>query len=306
MKIKLTDPLKQDLPATGWGKILGATPVVLTVIATLLAGLASSEMTRAQYERSLAAQQQSKAGDQWNYFQGKKLRGALQRMTADVLENTAEVRPLTVAALRRGLEGSPAAATLSTPAGEAAMTALGGGALPAWPAAPAPDPALQTALQASASGRPEAELAVQLIPVTDAALEQALQAAATEAQAFDAAFKPVFQTVDTFEKAMTEPALKRDLVAARLQLQARRYDDEAAINQAIGSLRDLQVRKSNLAAERFHRRSGRFFFGMLAAQLGVILSTQAQAAQRRCRLWGVAAGAGAVAITFAAYVYWFI
>ena len=49
------------MPQTTWGRILLATPVVMTVVATLLAGLASSEMTRAQYNRSLAAQQQAKA-----------------------------------------------------------------------------------------------------------------------------------------------------------------------------------------------------------------------------------------------------
>ena len=76
MKVTIPDELKRDIPQTGWGKILSATPIVMTVIATLLAGLASSEMTRAQYDRSLAAQQQSKAGDQWSFFQAKRLRSA--------------------------------------------------------------------------------------------------------------------------------------------------------------------------------------------------------------------------------------
>ena len=61
-KLILPDELKSDVPVSRWGKILTATPVVMTVVATALAGLASSEMTRAQYYRSLAAQQQSKAG----------------------------------------------------------------------------------------------------------------------------------------------------------------------------------------------------------------------------------------------------
>jgi len=44
------------VPPSQWGKTLLATPIVMSVVATLLAGLASSEMTRAQYARSLAAQ----------------------------------------------------------------------------------------------------------------------------------------------------------------------------------------------------------------------------------------------------------
>jgi hypothetical protein len=63
-KIGIPEEFKHDLPQTMWGKILGVTPIVMTVIATMLAGLASSEMTKAQYDRSLAAQLQSKAGDQ--------------------------------------------------------------------------------------------------------------------------------------------------------------------------------------------------------------------------------------------------
>ena len=77
MKTEIPDALKTDVPQTQWGKLLLATPVVMTVIATLLAGLASSEMTRAQYARSFAAQLQSKAGDQWSYFQAKRLRGVM-------------------------------------------------------------------------------------------------------------------------------------------------------------------------------------------------------------------------------------
>ena len=56
-KIQIPDELKKDLPQTKWGKILAATPIIMTVVATMLAGLASSEMTKAQYDRASAAQQ---------------------------------------------------------------------------------------------------------------------------------------------------------------------------------------------------------------------------------------------------------
>ena len=48
MKVQIPDQLKQDVPQTMFGKILTATPVVMAVVATMLAGLASSEMNRAQ------------------------------------------------------------------------------------------------------------------------------------------------------------------------------------------------------------------------------------------------------------------
>ena len=100
-KITVPAELKADLPQNRWGKMLSTTPVVMAVVATMLAGLASSEMTRAQYDRSLGAQQQSKAGDQWSFFQAKRLRGAIQRNTADLLQTTAEVNAFNPAALSR-------------------------------------------------------------------------------------------------------------------------------------------------------------------------------------------------------------
>src|SRR3989475_9923354 len=93
MKVTIPEELKKEVPQTAFGKILNATPVVMAVVATALAGLASSEMTRAQYARSLAAQQQSKAGDQWNFFQAKRLRSAMQRNALDILQGTTDVRP---------------------------------------------------------------------------------------------------------------------------------------------------------------------------------------------------------------------
>ena len=51
-KITIPEELKSNLPQSRFGKILSATPVVMAVVATMLAGLASSEMTRAQYDAS--------------------------------------------------------------------------------------------------------------------------------------------------------------------------------------------------------------------------------------------------------------
>src|ERR1700687_5695961 len=76
-----------------WGTILTTTPVILTVLATILAGLSNSEMTQAQYHRSLAAQYQSKAGDQWWVFQAKRIRGSALENAADHLPPTAPVDP---------------------------------------------------------------------------------------------------------------------------------------------------------------------------------------------------------------------
>ena len=310
LKTKIPDALKEDLPPSTWGKILSATPVVMAVVATMLAGLASSEMTTAQYDRSLAAQQQSKAGDQWNFFQGKKLRGALQQNTRDMITSTAEVRSVSREALQAVLANTPVAGALDTPAGQQAATVFEKGVLPDALPAPTLDANVQAALHALETSRPDAELTPLLAKVGNAVLDESLRATRDHALAFDVASKPLGQVIDSMEKQLSgatiDAALRRDFTAARLTYNALRYDREARLNQVIAGLYELQVRKSNFSAERHHRRSQKFFFGMLGAQTGVIIATLAIAARKRNLLWGLAAAAGGAAIVFAAYVYLYV
>jgi len=295
MSTKIPDALKADMPQTTWGRILLATPVVMTVVATLLAGLASSEMTRAQYNRSLAAQQQAKAGDQWSFFQAKRLRGTMQLSTLDVLKGTAAVRPLDEAGLKRLGEVDAAVSA-----------ALLKGDLPPVPGSAPSEPPLKSALEAVERMKPEHEIRSLLASVKTETVDEAIQAARDRAAGFDAATTPISRGVDGLEKAMAAAGsteLVRDVTAARLRYTAARYEIEARLNQAIANLYELQVRMSNVAAERHHRRSERFFLGMLAAQAAVITATFALAARQRSILWGLAAGAGLAAVAFAVYVY---
>ncbi len=277
MKTKIPDELAREVSQNKWGKILLATPVVMTVIATLLAGLASSEMTRAQYDRALGAQLQSKAGDQWSYFQAKKLRGAIQQNSYELLTAAADIHPIDNPAL----EKIPAPAALSL------------------------DSKVEAALQAIDQQKPEIEIAGLLKSVDDQSLAAALQTAKDRALAFDAALAPANQALDQLKKSLPagDKAAARDLIAARMHYNAARYDVEASLNQSIANLYELQVRKANVSAERHHKRSGKFFFGMLAAQAAVIVSTFAIAAQKRSFLWMLAAAAGLAAVIFAIYVY---
>lgn len=277
MKTKIPEELTGNVPQTKWGKILLATPVVMTVIATLLAGLASSEMTTAQYDRALGAQLQSKAGDQWGYFQAKKLRGAMQRNSFELLTATTDIRPIDNPALDK--VPTPAALSL--------------------------DAKVEAALQAIEKQKPETEIAGLLKSVDDKSLAAALQTAKDNALAFDIAIAPANQALEQLEKSLPagDKAAARDLTAARMRYNAARYDTEARLNQSIANLYELQVRKANISAERHHKRSGKFFFGMLAAQAAVIVSTFAIAAQKRSFLWSLAAVAGLAAVVFAIYVY---
>jgi Domain of unknown function (DUF4337) len=293
MATKIPDDLKADLPPNKFGKILSATPVVMAVVATMLAGLASSEMTRAQYDRSFAAQLQSKAGDQWSYYQAKKLRSAVARNTLDLLAATSEVQPLATIAL--------------TDADAATIAALAKNQLP--PTLPIKfDNEVNTALEAVENSRPEAEVAAALAKVKPAQLAESLTAAQDAATAFDIATRPINKASDKFDETLMagDKRTFQDFSAARLRYTSARYETEARLNQAIASLYELQVRQNNYTAEKHHARSGKFFYGMLGAQLAVIIATFAIAARQRNFLWSIAAAAGLAAIAFAAYVYLYV
>jgi hypothetical protein len=317
MKVQIPDQLKADVPHTMFGRILAATPVVMAVVATMLAGLASSEMTRAQYDRSLAAQQQSKAGDQWSFFQAKRVRGALQQNTAELLQSLTEVHPVDPGVLKQWAKGQDElAAKLESPPVQQALGYLQRGEVPHAAAGTAPDPQVKAALDALAALKTDGEMAALLAPVSNALLEETLRHSQDAADAFDAATKPINAAVDqlagllartTTGAATTAPAggpsPARDFTAARLRYTAARYEVEARLNQSIANLYELQVRKSNFSADRHHARSQKFFLGMLGAQLGVIVATFAIAARKRNLLWSLAAAAGLLAVAFAVFVY---
>jgi hypothetical protein len=336
-KITIPEELKADLPQSTFGKILGATPVVMAVVATMLAGLASSEMTRAQYDRSLGAQQQSKAGDQWSFFQAKRLRGAIQQNTADLLQTITEVHPFDSAALdqlaQQSTDSSNIAAlkkefdgVLGSSAGQQALALLKSGAPPKTDAALTMSPAISAAMHGVETSSSDAEMIPLVNRVDNKSLDAAILAARDQAQNFDIATKPINQAIDQLDalfdrvsmpKKMVSSrsegpsveqtkSLARDFTAARLRYVALRYEIEARLNQTIAILYEIQVRKNNISAEHHHRRSQRFFFGMLAAQAGVIISTFAIAAKRRNFLWFIAAAAGLLAVGFAVYVFLYV
>src|SRR5262245_49935735 len=93
-----------DPPKSPGERALTAVPVVLTVLATVLAGLSSGEMTRSMYYRSLAAQNQAKAGSQWAFFQAKRTRGTVLEATAELARGLAEAPPPEEARCRTALD----------------------------------------------------------------------------------------------------------------------------------------------------------------------------------------------------------
>lgn len=301
MKLPKSTPPAGEPPKTLVGKILASTPVVMTVVATLLAGLSNSEMTRAQYDRSMAAQQQSKVGDQWSFFQAKRLRSSTLRASMEVLLANSDAGPIQVADLKKFAELP-----------EAAVTALTRGEIPAQPEPSRPPEKVLTAMGVVEENTSEASVVSALRLITAEEVDAAIQVWQNASRAQDGALTPFNATLEKVERALQAAAGEkregarqtlRDFTAARFRVDAARYDSEARFNRVIASLSELKVRLSNISAERHHIRSQRFFFGMLGAQLAVILATFGMAVQHRNLLWGFAATIGALAMAFGIYVY---
>jgi hypothetical protein len=211
-------------PLTGlWGGILTATPVVLTVLATILAGLSNSEMTQAQYHRSLAAQYQSKVGDQWAFFQAKRIRGSGLETAADHLPPTGPLDPARLKTLAHRVTTAVEHTALAThqpedvtkrmakemkesenalnqeldkPAVVQAFSYLATAKLPEIEDHAAKDPALEEAITAISERRSEEEINKLVAKVPDKLLVSAMDAAEKDAQAFDDAAKPIGKTID--------------------------------------------------------------------------------------------------------------
>jgi hypothetical protein len=144
--------------------------------------------------------------------------------------------------------------------------------------------------------------------VKDATLAESLIAAKDAATAFDNATKAINKASDKFDEKLMfgDKDTFRAFSAARLRYASTRYETEARLNQSIAGIYELQVRKGNASAEKHHKRSGKFFFGMLAAQMAVIIATFAIAARQKNFLWSVAATAGLAAVSFSLYVFLYV
>jgi hypothetical protein len=370
-------------PKSVWETIFTLTPVVLTVLATLLAGLSNSEMTQAQYHRSLAAQYQSKVGDQWAFFQAKKIRGTALENAAEQLHVTgkfdaAQVKSLAhqlTAAVERAADdarkadeaaglvkpvasGDPTEDTakkakeleeqlikeIDAAESSKAFAYVASGKLPEVDDRSFDgDEAIKNTLTALKAGEPDVDIKKLALEVKDEPLQSALTISQQNAKQFDDASSPIDSTLEKINGRVGEfaalaeypvvgPAtqvsdsskglkeretataaeerarqiaerLHKTTCAARDRYNANRLRRDAVYNQQIAWLHEVQVHKSDAAADRHRERSMHFFFGMLGAQAGVAISSMALAARRKSVLWGLAGLLGVAAVVFSGYVY---
>jgi hypothetical protein len=335
-------PADDDVPKSATAKALAAVPVALTVLATILAGLSSSEMTRSMYYRSLAAQQQSKAGSQWAFFQAKRIRGTTLDATGDLVRTLVDTPPFEpetlhslAARVEAGLRDGPSAAPDKAKAARQKLDALldrpevkqswgylTGKNLPAIEERHVSDDAIADVLNAVRAHQTELQTVAKVTRVNEDRLEAAIEAAEANSDAFDEACKSATDIVRDLDAIVGEFAtavrdagtnggearaalksLTASVSAMRQDFTARRYAQEAKYNQQAAELYEVQVRRAGVDSERHRNRSKNFFYAMLCAQAGVTVASLALARSRRSFFWAVAGTAGLLAIALGGYVY---
>lgn len=248
-----TDPKP---PLSRWDKIVTSTPVVMTVLATLLAGLSSSESNQAQYYRSLSAQNQSKAGDQWNFFQAKKLRAANAITSLKLMRNLGDVRSLSTDSLMsavthfsqiltatpNGVEKARAiqeqiVPLLADPGIKSAMELLAS-TVPAAEELTIIDPKVREAYESLRKNRGETTPPALFGKVNTEAMHEALLAADRNAQTSDAALQPAMAGVAKIEKLLdllanvsVSASLSATQAATRPTLAATDRESPAEVRQ---------------------------------------------------------------------------
>ncbi|HEY1379701.1 MAG TPA: DUF4337 family protein [Gemmataceae bacterium] len=269
-----------EAPKSARERALAAVPIVLTVLATILAGLSSSEMTQSMYFRSLAAQQQAKAGSQWAFFQAKRVRGTTMESSGDLVRALADPPPLDAGQLRAAADrveaavrragSSPevtAAADRVKEAGRRLEQLLGaesarqslafltGPELPAVAENHTHDGQLRSLVQAVAARQTEAQTAAQVATVPPERIEEALEQAEANAAAFDEACKPATTALRQLEEAFAGIASE----VRKLRRGLPSGSDNAALDEASRVVREtrtgLRATKQDFTARRYAKEA---------------------------------------------------
>lgn len=269
--------LQQFPPASDGVRILAAMPIILTVIATILAGLSSSEMTQSMYFRSLAAQNQSKSGSQWAFFQAKRIRGTIMESSGDLLRAVANPAPFSVQQLRDSAEKASASIaklgntsardrfnallqklnqTLSQTTVEQSLRYLIGPDLPVINGRHLSDDSLQTVVKAIRARQTEAQTAVDVSRIPEARVDEAIALAEANAAEFDEACQPIIHDQREIDRAFASMAAEiRTLrIGSAPNSELSVHLDEAAklINSTLVALR---AAKQDFTARRYAREA---------------------------------------------------
>jgi hypothetical protein len=248
-------------PGGLFGMIVTTSPIILTILSTVLAGLSNAELGQANYLRMLASQKQSKIGDQWSFFQARRIRGTDIENTSDLLRLLGHVEPFDptktgarIESLRKALEGAGASPDdlnriraaqqkleklVKDPANQASFAYLTKRTLPAAELETiAEREKLEEVIREIESRKSEKELAPLMLGVKEETLARAVETAEKNQDGFDkigsaagkpfrgyaAALEEVVATVRSMGKSGADEKSAADALAAGFRVATLDYD----------------------------------------------------------------------------------
>lgn len=279
---------KGEEPQGVLAKLGAALPVALAAVATTFAGMSSSEMSRAMYWRSAAAQDQAKATSQWTLAGFKRDRALIAQGAAAAIRAAGNKPPVPTFV---GPPNDPGRAT--------AARWLAGDGPPAAALPPVTDERLSRTLETLKDRGTDSEFTAQAAEIPFPVLDSAIRDSEAASTKLDKEWGQVLQSADGLVAEAATPAAQ----TARFDLESRRYLAEAKLNQGISQLYEVRVRRTTAESDRYRSRSENFFYAMLVAQVGATGGSLALARHKRSALWLLAGLTGLVSVAFGGYVY---
>ena len=288
-------------------KLGAALPVGLTALATVFASMSNGELQEAMYWKSQAAQDQSRATNQWSLAGFKRDRALIMQATAAQL-HAASGYAAPQFQLPKGESGpdvQKALLWLKEPKPEK-------GGLPAVKL-PEVDDEIKQLRDAIEAREPEKELLNRAGRLEMAKITKAIDDAEKFAEQTDKEWDPTLKAAAALvrgqaparseggEAPKAAAANATASQAAGFDLEERRYRAESRLNQGIGFLYEVRTRVSTAESDKHRKKSEYLSYAMLVAQIGAVASSLALARKRKSALWLFAATVGVVAIGVGGY-----
>lgn len=301
-------PNPEDEPKGLLDKLGAALPVGLTALATIFASMSNGALQEAMYWKSQAAQDQSKATNQWTLAGFKRDRALVMQATAAQLHAMSGYAPA-----RFDAPQSASGPDLQTALKWLTEAKPDKGGLPAVKL-PELDDEIKQLRDAIEAREPERDLLKRAGRLPMAKITKAIDDAEKFAEQTDKEWDAPLKAASALVRSQVpaKPAADEKVragatasaaaaQAAGFDLEEHRYRAESRLNQGIGFLYEVRTRVSAAESDKFRRKSDYLSYAMLVAQVGAVASSLALARKRKSALWFFAAVVGIVAVSVGGY-----
>jgi hypothetical protein len=295
-----TEEPKPEEPKTLLDKVGPALAVGLTALAAVFGSMSAAALQQAMYWKSQAAQDQSKATNQWTLAGFKRDRALIMQTSAAQLRAMSDYAP----------------AAFGTPPSDADAQAKAVGWLteekgdkagpPRVSLPEVGDEKIADLRKAIEQRAPEGELLAKAAKVEMAKINKAIDDAEKFVEQTDKDWDPVVKEAGKLVQAKqaagkTDPKAANAAQAAGFELEQRRYRGESFLNQGVAFLYEIRVKVSTAESDKHRKKSQTLGYAMLVAQIGAVASSLALARKKGASLWVVAGLIGLVAVGFGGY-----